>query len=189
MSPKPNGGTAIKRIALAGILVLASLVVLVHRGTAPQVALSSSPPRCSNIQVLIRPVNSSGAAGTIVIAYSVHTLFGGPCHLQGYPGLELLDRDFHSLPTTVQRGGSFPLFDKVPVRDVVLDGQHDAYFALKYNDVPTNNESCPGAPYLMVIPPNDRLPVVTYSSSNGAAIMPCGGRLVVSPVASTSPLR
>lgn len=140
--------------------------------------LHQSASRCSNLQLSVRAIGSQGAAGTIGILFRMHKTWGNGCTVQGYPGAELLDRQFHSLPTHVSRarGAAEPL--------VLLDSGHDAYFSLKYSDVPMGNATCPRAPYLMVTPPNDRLPIVTYThgGNSQAYVSPCGGNLTVSPV-------
>jgi hypothetical protein len=53
---------------------------------------------------------------------------------------------------------------------------------MEYHDVPIDSQPCPPAPYMMVILPNDTLPVVTYSRVGA----PCGGDIVVSPVEPTA---
>lgn len=170
--------------AALGITLIAGMGLLVHRvvpvGAAPSVGMH----RCSNSQLSVRRVAGTGAAGTVVVVYRFHVLWGGPCSLRGFPGLELLDKQFHSLPTQVQRGDGVNIIATVPVRQVVLDGQHDAYFALEYHHVPIKNHPCYSPRYLMVIPPNDRLPVVTYSGIDYSC-----GTIAVSPVTSRSPLQ
>jgi hypothetical protein len=167
-----------------GITLIAGMGLLVHRVIPVGASASVAMQRCSNIQLSVRRVAGSGAAGTVVVVYRLHVLWGGPCSLQGFPGVELLDKQFHSLPTQVQRGDGVSIIASVPVRQVVLDGQHDAYFALEYHHVPINNHPCYSPRYLMVIPPNDRLPIVTYSGIDYSC-----GTISVSPVTSRSPLR
>ena len=66
----------------------------------------------------------------------------------------------------------------IPKTVVVLKPGGSAYTAFMYSDVPTNNETCPAASYLLVIPPNET--ANTIVPLNGAA--PCGGRLYSTPV-------
>ena len=144
-------------------------------------ALSAQPARtCQNIQLLIRPQSSQGAAGTIALIYRIHNLSAQACSLYGYPGVQLLDRRFLSLPTTVHRGGGF--LGRIPVRLVRLGAYGNAYFTLSYSDVPVNNQPCPAAYNLMIFAPNDFLPVVTYAVPRGGSITACGGNINVSPV-------
>ncbi|MGH2410302.1 MAG: DUF4232 domain-containing protein [Chloroflexota bacterium] len=171
-----------RAIATIGVTILVGSALLVQRGVLVQAAPSQAVPRCSNIQLLIRPYGSNGAAGTIVITYRIHDLWNGVCSLYGYPGLELLDRNFQSLPTHLTRGGI--IAGGIPVRYVQVSKGHDAYFALSYNDVTIDNFPCYSAPYLMITPPNDNLPVVTYSKIGA----PCAGRITVAPVMPTPQL-
>jgi hypothetical protein len=136
---------------------------------------------CQNVQLLIRAQNSQGAAGTIAVIYRIHNLTGQPCTLFGYPGVQLLDRHFLSLPTRVHRGG-YPV-SAIQPRLVHITPHGNAYFTLVYSDVPVNNQPCEAtASYLMIWAPNDVLPVVTYASGGGGGITACTGNITVSPV-------
>jgi hypothetical protein len=164
----------------AGVVTFAGVSLGVNHSTPrAQAAPSAAVQRCTNVQLLIRPYKSlGGAAGHLGLWYRLHNLSAAPCSLYGYPGLLLLDRNFQTLPTKVQRAHGYIVAGTVPVRQVVLNQQHDGYFALEYTDVPTGNAPCPTPPYAMITPPNDRLPDVTYS---GMSVF-CGGRVVVSPI-------
>lgn len=136
---------------------------------------------CQNIQLQARAQSSQGAAGTIAIVYRLHNMRGQPCTLMGYPGIQLLDRNFASLPTTVHRGGG--MTGSVPAQAVTVRRYGNAYFALFYSDVPTANQPpCARAHYVMIIAPNDNLPVVTYAFTAGGSIMECSGNVYVTPV-------
>jgi hypothetical protein len=134
--------------------------------------------------LVIRPIKGGVALGHVDVIYRIRDLWGGPCSLQGYPSVELLDRNFHSLPTHLKRDHGY-IISGIRAHRVVLNEQHDAYFALEYHDVPIDNQPCGSTPYLMIFPPNDNLPVVTYSGVG----TPCGGDIVVSPVESTPAVR
>jgi len=171
----------------AVVAVLMGSALLVHSDMPVQAAPPTFTPHCSSAQLLIRPINRGlgAAAGTVGRWYRLHELWGGHCRLRGFPGVELLDRNFHTLPRHISRGHGMIISDAVPIHRVILDQQHDAYFALEFTDVPNGNRPCRSAPYLMFIPPNDRLPVVTYSGG----LAPCPGQVVVSPVEPTPTLR
>ena len=136
---------------------------------------------CQNFQLTVRPGQSNGAMGHVAIMYRIHNILPGACTLFGYPGAELLDRNFKSLPTLVVRGLLF-LAGKQAPSTVTLQGSRDAYFVLEWDHFPSPGQTCPPASYLLITPPNDRLPVVTYASRGGNAIVACGGHLTVSPV-------
>ena len=135
-----------------------------------------------NIQLLIRPVSGSGAAGHYGEMFRMNNISHSTCMLKGFPGLALLDAKFNTLPTHLT--WSTTIAGNHPVTPVSLAPGHSAYFLLYWPEIPTGNEACPSAPYMMITPPNDRLPDVTYSSTN-IAIHPCGGRIATSPVVST----
>lgn len=138
-------------------------------------------PNCQNIQLTINPQTSQGAAGHIAIVFRLHNQSGRACSLYGYPGVQLLDRHFLTLPTTVRRGPG-NLVGAIPKRLIHVGPHGNAYFALGYSDVQSNNQPCETAHYLMIFPPNDILPVVTYASTSGGAILVCSGIINVSPV-------
>lgn len=162
------------------LILIVLLVVPAYRTWAAgsRSAVHLSAAQCQNTQLSVQATQSRGAAGTIRILFRIHRTWGASCTLQGYPGAEFLDRQFHSLPTHVSRasGMSEP--------QVTLAPGHDAYFTLQYSDVPTGNEACPRVPYLMVTPPNLRLPIVTYTygGKSQAYVTPCGGNVTVSSV-------
>lgn len=139
--------------------------------------------RCANHQLLVQPTAANGATGHVSELFRIHDLLPSSCTLIGYPGALLLDQTFHSLPTQVSRapypeGGPGPTL-------VTLTRQHDAYFVLSWMHFPTPGQACPTAHYVMITPPNDRLPVVTNAGGGDGegGIMACGGKLTASPVA------
>ena len=136
---------------------------------------------CQNIQLLVRPGGSNGATGHIAIMYRIHNILPGACTLFGYPGAKLLNRNFDSLPTRVNRGLSFLAGKNAPTT-VTLQGNQDGYFILEWDHFPSPGQTCPPATYLLITAPNDNLPVVTYAARGGGAIVACGGDLTASPV-------
>lgn len=161
-----------------GMVLLAALLTAHQPTTTRAAGPRDGPHNCYNVQLMIMPDKGGSGLGHIGLNYRIHNLWARPCTLRGFPGLELLDRNFHSLPTHPQRGNGY-LIGNVPAHQVQLDSRHDAYFALEYSDNPVGHETCLHARYLMLIPPNDNLPDVTYSR-----IDPCGGKINVSPVGS-----
>lgn len=157
-------------------LLLATMAIT-PRATLTQAAGPRDTIRnCYNVQLTITPDKGGAGLGHISLIYRIRNLWSRPCTLQGFPGLEMLDRNFHSLPTHLQRDNGYLIGD-VPVRRIRLDQSHDAYFALEYSDNPVGSQTCPHARYMMIIPPNDNLPDVAYSY-----VAPCGGTIDVSPV-------
>jgi uncharacterized protein DUF4232 len=105
---------------------------------------------------------------------------GLPCHLYGFPGLQMLSASGAPLPTTTHWGGSF-LFPPLRPHLVGLRTSQTASFDLAYTDIPTMNlpyqQACPAAATLLIIPPDD-----VTSLRVPAKIAPCEGDLDVSPV-------
>lgn len=173
------------RLLLASSALLIAIAVTARAGHVTAQGTFQAPglaaANCQNIQLLIRPFMGSGAAGHYGEVYRIQNISNRSCTLTGFPGVVLLDSRFNSLPThvtwTTQIAGNHS------VRLVQLPSHGSAYFLLFWADVPTGNESCPAAQYLMITAPNDRLPDVTFASPG--TIMPCGGRISASPVVST----
>lgn len=184
----PNRSVSTLRVVtVRGLVVVASIAAALILPVAAQphptlvpVHAAQAPHPCQNIQLVVSAQSSQGAAGTIAVIYRIHNLRSRACTLTGYPGVQFLDRQFASLPTTVYRGGG--KVGTVPVRTVTLGPSGNAYFALFYGDVPTANAPpCADAPYLMIFAPNTYLPVVTYAAAGGA-LHECAGIVHVSPV-------
>lgn len=172
-------------IAAAGAAALLGAIFLIHQTVTVQAAPSAGPHRCFSAQLAIRPMNKGlGAAlGHTGRWYRMHVLRGGPCTLRGFPHVVLLDRNFHPVSSHVGHSG-YIIPPTLPVRRVILDGRHDAYFALEEQDIPGDNGPCPQVPYLLVTPPGDRLPIVTHGG-----ITLCPGPDDTSPVEPTPALR
>jgi Protein of unknown function (DUF4232) len=171
------------RTGLPLLLTIAALSLLAGTsgmGSAGAARAIPALPTCQNIQLLIRPHSSNGAAGHIGLIYRIHNLSQRDCFLEGYPGVQLLDRHFVSMPTTVTRGGSF--IRTIPKRGVTLPAGGNAYFTLLYSDVPTGSGPCRTARNLMIFAPDNFLPVVTYAAPRGGGIAACNGAINVSPV-------
>lgn len=182
ISGKDLGNKARVLLLVASCITVLGMFLGARFQVSPaQAALAGQAARtCQNVQLLIRPHASQGAAGTIGVLYHIHNLQSQACTLSGYPGVQFLDGHFVSLPTTVHRAGGN--VGNVPVRTVTLGPDGNAYFALFYSDVPTvNAPPCATAPYLMIFAPNDYLPVVTYAVPGGS-IHECSGSIHVSPV-------
>jgi hypothetical protein len=169
-----------------GILALFAIVAISLPAAgvlrAHSAAAQSASTRCPNYQLLVTAQSSQGAAGHLAVIYRLHNLTGTACMLDGYPGVELLNRNFQSLPTTVHRGGG-DLVGATMARPVRIPGYGNAYFTLGSSDVPVGNHPCqPAARYILVTPPNDYLPVVTYAFTRAGSITSCTGDVYVSPV-------
>src|SRR5947209_270443 len=127
-----------KAMVLIGSM-LAALVLPVQSGLGVTPAGAArpiqSPHTCRNVQLRVRSQTSQGAAGHIAIIYRIHNTRGSGCSLVGYPGVQLLDRHFLSLPTTDVRGPG-NLVGAIPKQVVQIPAYGNAYFAMGYSDVP-----------------------------------------------------
>ncbi|HZT95335.1 MAG TPA: DUF4232 domain-containing protein [Chloroflexota bacterium] len=169
-----NLNMAVRIVLMATIAVL-TCVTGVRVWTNSAGAAASSPSRCANYQLFIRPASSQGATGHIYLQFRIGDLLG-PCTLMGYPGAELLDRNFRSMTTHVSQA-PFPEGGPGP-KQVTLSHQHPAFFVMHWSHFPVGNQTCPTARNVMLWGPHLNLPVVTY-----ATIDACGGNVTVSPVA------
>lgn len=122
------------------------------------------------------------ATGHVGVEIVLRNVSAVPCHLYGFPGLQMLDASGAALPTTTHWGGSF-LFPALGPDLVGLGSGQRASFDVAYIDLPIGNppppyqQACPEAATLVVIPPDD------FTSLRVAAkIAPCQGDLAVSPV-------
>src|SRR5690242_970953 len=92
-------------LLLAWLLAALALPTAARPPLVPVLAHAAQAAHpCQNIELLVSAHSSEGAAGTIAVIYRLHNLRSQPCTLAGYPGIQFLDRQFASLPTTVYRG-------------------------------------------------------------------------------------
>ncbi len=172
------------RRSLARKLTILSLAFL-SLWVAPvptRISAAGTVRQCMNIQLNIQAVQESGAAGHLGVMYRIQNLWGGSCSLSGFPGVVLMDSRFVTLPTYVTWSSNLAGHHPVQVVDLAPHGV--AYFALEWAEIPTGNQTCPAARYLLITAPNDKLPVVIYARYS---THPCGGRITASPVVA-SPL-
>jgi hypothetical protein len=98
---------------------------------------STSPPSDINLGTsCVRPklrlklgesIDEATGQGTLLVA--VINRSHHPCHLKGYPAIELLDRDYQRLAFDYRHGGDIMLRDVRP-RMVTIRPDTDAYFAI-----------------------------------------------------------
>ena len=139
-------------------------------------------PRCQPGQLTATLTSMGAATGHVGVDIVLRNVSAVPCHLYGFPGLQLLSASGAPLPTTASWGGSF-LFPALPPHLVGLAPGQKASFDLEYGDMPFGNppppyqQACPTAAALVIIPPDD------FTSLTAAVtIAPCYGALSVSPV-------
>ena len=159
------------------------LAVILVATAAALVASSSaagSTPACHGGELRGHLLNSSGAAGTILLSVTL-TNTGSACSVRGFAGL-LLVRGNKPLPTHVLHGG-LGILDQRP-RLVVLRHGGVATVLIAYSDVPTGNESrCRTSTAILVTPPPTRRVSFSYGARVRVRTQACNhGTLRESPV-------
>jgi hypothetical protein len=138
--------------------------------------------RCYTNQLTISPDTSNSGAGHVGRYFRLHNKSNRGCTLFGYPGAQLLNASGHAMPTVLHWGTGY-LSGSVVKRLVYLASGGNAYFLLEWSHIPTPGQTCPGAPAILITPPN------TYRSirvSLGQArIDACGGIINAAPVERT----
>ena len=123
---------------------------------APSSGLSPSTPRCSTSNLRLDFVNEQGALGHRFWNLMLRNVGGTTCHLQGFPGVGLLDVNAHLINDSVFRETAFKQ------RNVVLKPWQPAYFSFVYA------ASGPCLPHfffaygIQVFPPNSTQRLVYY---------------------------
>jgi Protein of unknown function (DUF4232) len=169
---------------LQGIIArlgLAALVSVAFLGSCISGAKAVGTIRvapCSSAQLLIGPMNKGlgAATGHSGRWYRIRLKTGNRCSLRGFPSVELLDTKFRRVPSLVKRGG-YIISAQTPVRRVILNRNHDAYFAIEDTYVPSPPRPCLLIPWLKVTPPGNTRAILTRGD-----ITLCPGPDGVSPV-------
>src|SRR5579875_2798851 len=101
-----SGSIGKRILSVGGALVLLAGVGLSARGGVVPRAVASSAPRCMNVQLTLAGAGPlSAGAGHIGQWYKLHNISNRACTLTGFPGVELLDKNFASYPSPVNRSG------------------------------------------------------------------------------------
>ncbi|MDX6378020.1 MAG: hypothetical protein QOE98_2323 [Gaiellaceae bacterium] len=153
----------------------ALVVAAVLAAIVPSAATGATVRTCAAADLAARtyPTGGSGA-GTLEFGVRLRNVSGTRCVMKGFPGLGLRRGD-----ETAMRG--FAAFDKTktPLRVVLANGGF-AHAIIRYSGIPSAGDpaTCPRSSYLLVTPPNRRVPVEVR-----ARIGPCAkGRMLVSSI-------
>lgn len=131
-------------------LVALALVAALGAGTA---SAGGAAPACKARRLHAKLLDSSGAAGTIVLSVTL-TNTGAACSLGGYARLQLMANARTRLPTRVLHGG-LAILDQKPKRVLLAHGGASTIW-IAYSDVPTGYETrCPSSPEILVAVPGD----------------------------------
>jgi hypothetical protein len=159
-------------------VVLLGLATAVVCGTGAAAAhtlgrhTAGPTPRCLHRNLRLTPPQSNGAAGTIRLRFVFRNVGSATCSFFGYPGMRLVNKHGHKLPTTVIRAPA------TPQTVLVAPGRRASFYA-RYSDVPTGTETCPAATSALGWPPNDYR---TLAARFPFPAQACGGRITVLPV-------
>jgi hypothetical protein len=125
----------------------------------PSASLGSTTPRCSTSNLTLEFVRQLGAAGTTGWDLALRNGGSATCHLQGYPGIGLLDGSARLIRVSVDRASAFK------GQNVVLHSWQRAYFSLTYHTGGKQSACTPhyfSAYGLQVIPPNSTQRLLYY---------------------------
>jgi hypothetical protein len=161
----------VSRILLVLAVAVAAAVAIV-----PSFASGAATTRqCAAADLSARTFSTGGSgAGTIEFGVRLRNTSGSSCFMKGFTGLGL--RNASEL-----RMRGFAAFDRsrTPKR-VALGPGASAHFLVRYSDVSSAGDPnpCPTSSYLLVTPPNRRVPLEVRKH-----IAPCSkGRMLVTPV-------
>ena len=176
LGKRPAGGPA--RPCAAIVALCCVLAVVIAR---PSASFGSTTPRCSTSNLIVEFVRQLGAAGTTGWDLSLRN--GGPatCHLQGYPGVGLLDGSARLIHVSVDRASAFK------GQNVVLHPWQRAYFSLTFHAGGKQSACTPhyfSAYGLQIIPPNSTQRLLYYHGRFDVC-NPSFGHLSVYPVRPT----
>jgi hypothetical protein len=148
-------------------------------GGSPAAAVS-----CPAGELRLTYAGVQGATGHLELTFALRNASARPCRLRGYPGARLLGAGGRMLPMRVSRGGGFFSDARRPARAVVLAPGATARFGVSFA---TNNEYahahvCRRASAAQATVPGSAARWLRVSLARAPRVVPCGARLVVSPL-------
>jgi hypothetical protein len=135
------------RLRLIGSITALTFVLAVAGSSG------AGPQRCHSNQLRARLGQSSGAAGSLRLSATFTNTSKSSCSLEGYPGMQMLNRAGKPIATSVQRGLSGV---STRVRIVSLAPGTAARFYMGFADATGyGNRKCPTSARVRVTAPND----------------------------------
>jgi hypothetical protein len=164
------------RLRSIGLLTALTFVVAVSGSSG------AGLQRCHRSQLRAQLGQANGAAGSIRISATFRNTSSSTCSLEGYPGMQMLNKAGKKIPTSVHRG----LPGTAPVRTVSLAPGGAARFYMGFADATGyGNKKCPASARVKVTAPNDfsSITVAWHLQPYGGTIphLHCG-LISVSPV-------
>jgi Protein of unknown function (DUF4232) len=164
------------RLRLIGFLTALTFVVAVGGSSGAGLG------RCHSNQLRAQLGQANGAAGSVRISATFKNTSRSTCSLEGYPGMQMLNKAGKPIRTSVHRG----LTGTAPVRVVSLAPGGVARFYMGFAAATGyGNKKCPTSARVQVTAPNDfsSLTVAWHLQPYGGTIqhLECG-LISVSPV-------
>ncbi len=148
-------------------------------------AATAGPSRSPCARLELAWTGTQGATGHLEITLSLRNASGRGCILRGYPRARLLDAAGHTLPLRVHRGGGFFPDSQGRPHTVSLRPGAVARFGLSFvvNNEYAGARTCrPAATMMSLAPDTSRWQRISLAGAGRPRVVPCGDRVVVSPV-------
>jgi len=146
-------------------------------GNSGGVGISGSA--CTAADLTPAFLNSNGATGHVVIAFTLKNTGSGACDTYGFPGVQFLSKSGAPLATDATRTTT-DFAGHVPERQLTLAPGQEASFRIVTDDVASSQSACVNAYGLQIIAPDD---TATMRASMPQPISVCNGKATVSPLA------
>lgn len=169
-------GAGRERVYVLGALV--SGLALVAGLAAPSSGIGASTPRCSTANLRVDRVGETGFTSHRSWDLALRNVGSTTCHLNGYPGVALLNSGAVMMPTSVGHVAG-------PARKVVLHPWQRAYFSFTF----AVSGPCSQAVFaygVRIVPPSASPRLVWYAGKFDLC-GPSPARVTVSPVMATRP--
>ena len=131
---------------------------------------------CSAADLTPAFLGSNGAAGTIVLGFSLRNTASTSCHTYGWPGVQFLSSRGSALTTGATRT-TRDVAGSTPATAIALKPGEEASFRMTVSDVPTGGGSCPTAAKLQIYAPDDTATMIVAVPGIAAC-----GKSTVSPM-------
>ena len=161
---------------MSRILLVLAAAIAAAAAVVPSLATGAATTRqCAAADLTAKTFGTGGSgAGTIEFGVRLRNASSAACFLRGFPGLGLRN-------ASEGRMAGFAAFDtsKTPKRVAIAPGA-SAHFLVRYSDIEHAGDPtpCPAASFLLVTPPNRRVPLEVRKR-----FRICGkGRMLVTPV-------
>lgn len=140
--------------------------------------LAGSGSACTAADLTPAFLNSNGAAGHVVLAFTLKNTGSSSCHTYGFPGVEFLTRSGAPITTNATRTTT-DFAGHLPESEVTISPGSQASFRMVTSDVASSQSACQTAWGLQIYAPDDTTPMKT-TMPEGISV--CNGTATVSPL-------